>query len=190
MVLQVRVDWAGPQVRGGGISLLHFNNLIGDAQACCDATEDFLTALASAVNQSHTATISNQVSQFDGATGDLVSVVSVSSPGPQNMSNSGAALPPSSQGPLALITDGIKNNRIVRGRFFVPAPTETNNDSDGTTSTAYVSDVEGAANALIADATAQWSVWSRPVAGSGGSVHSIVSAEVRADWWVLRSRRD
>jgi hypothetical protein len=189
-MLQVRSEWDGPQIRGGGLTLHHFNNLPADAQACVDAVEDFWTIVLGRTNSGNGVTISSTVSQIDAATGTLQAVVGVSSPGRQAGALAQAALPPATQGPLTLNTTEVRNGRVIRGRIFMPAQTETDNDGDGTTSTTWQTTMESAGTQLADDLTAVWSVWSRPVAGSGGVLANVEDTTAGEQWWVLTSRRD
>lgn len=189
-MLQVRSEWDGPQIRGGGLTLHHFSNDATDAQACVDAVEDFWTAMLARTNSGNGVTISNTVTELDPFDGSLTSVIGVTSPGRQPGLAATAALPPASQGPLTMITESIANNRVIRGRIFLPAQLEADNDTDGTTSSTWQGVVEAGAQALVDDLTAQWSVWHRPVAGSGGIAAPITAVQAGEQWWVLRSRRD
>lgn len=190
MVLLIRCIWDGPQIRGGGLTTLTFNNALGQAQACVDAVEDYWTAALARINSQNGVTISSQVSEFDAATGELLAVTGVTAPTRQPGGFATAALPPATQGLVRLVTGGIRNNRIVRGRVFLPAPAESDNNADGTVGTTYKTVETAAAQQLADDLTATWAVWSRPVAGSGGAVYGVTAVSVSDQWAVLRSRRD
>jgi hypothetical protein len=90
----------------------------------------------------------------------------------------------------------VVNNRIVRGRTFVPGMLEDNNFSPGVPGGNFLTVGLAAATALIDDATANFVIWSRPFEGSEtvsprvGTRHGVVQAEVWSEWAVLRSRRD
>lgn len=110
--------------------------------------------------------------------------------------NTSDPLPYMTQGLGRLSTAGIVHNRLVRGRIIVPGPTEDQNGTAGVPASTYISTLQTAMDALIADANTALVVWSRPFAGTegnparSGSIHLVTGASVAPYWSVLRSRRD
>lgn len=192
VALRVDCEWSGTQVRGGGLTQLWFSNPSTDAQACVDAVEDFWTAMASAVSSSTTVRVLPTVPVFNETDGELLSVagatVQPSIPG----TAAGDALPAATQGLLRLVTSQVRNNRLIRGRIFIPAPVENFNLVTGQPNSTYTVDVNAAAAALVADATANWAVFSRPggTGSTAGLIPQIITATCWSEWAVLRSRRD
>jgi hypothetical protein len=102
---------------------------------------------------------------------------------------------------MKLSTAGIVNGRRVRGRFFVPAPTELS--SDGTPSATFKDAINTAGSTLVVDtvSTGQWVVFSRPLEadqipqGSDlepreGSIHVVQTATAWNKFGIQRRRRD
>jgi hypothetical protein len=173
----------------GGLSQLFFLNPSSDAQACADAVTDFWDAILPVASTLWHFTVDTTVNVYNETDGELLSVQPVTSIGLVSGTLSGNPIPPSSQGLIKLNTTGIRNNRLIRGRVFVPGAVEDANDSFGLPAGAYKTALVAAAQGLVDDATANWCVWSRPVAGSGGEAPTVVAVEAWDYWAVLRSRR-
>lgn len=188
----LRVDsiWSGPGVAGGGITQLFFNNDAGDAQACVDAVEDFWNAFMPIMSDRCTVEIADAVYELAPADGSLVGIVPVTSPGAQQGDADGDALPPATQLLIRATTGLIVNNRVVRGRVFIPGMLEANSSDIGEPSSGLVAGANTAAAALVADLTAQWCIWHRPSDTGAGSIGGVTSATAWSKFAVLRSRRD
>ena len=169
-ISRVNVAWTGPAVRGGGLTQLFFGSGSVDAQACVDAVGDFLNTVKAHWNSSNVATIDPIVTNIDELTGDLEGIVSTSPPGPFTGTDSGDPIPPSSQGLVRWFTGQVANNHLIRGRTFMPAITE-NDSTLGKPTTGYITAVEAAADALIADADSELVVWHRPTSVEIGRAH-------------------
>lgn len=105
----------------------------------------------------------------------------------------GEALPYATQGLLRWRTGAYVNGREVRGRTFVPRPSEADNTS-GFPAAAYATVLQNAGNALIASASANFGVWKKPPLpvppGVPGQFIPVTAAQVWSNWSVLKSRRD
>lgn len=192
VALRVDSEWAGTPIRGGGLTQLWFSNPSTDAQACVDAVEDFWTAILSAVSTSANVRVLPSVFVFNETDGELLSVAGVNVAAAQAGQATGDILSPASQGLLRLVTSQVRNNRLIRGRIFLPGMTEGFNGPTGQPTSAFLTDVNAAALALVNDATANWAVFSRP-GGTGspnGQIPQVVTATGWTEWAVLRSRRD
>jgi hypothetical protein len=89
-------------------------------------------------------------------------------------------------------TGAIVNGRRVRGRTFLGPLDNSCLQNDGTLSSSSITHANalGAAWTDAGLTTTLSCVWHRPVGGTGGSNHEIISATVRDKFAVLRSRRD
>lgn len=87
-------------------------------------------------------------------------------------------------------TNAIVGRRRLRGRTFIVPAAGGCFDVDGTLTPANRSTLETAATGLVGGAGGNLLVWHRPVLGSGGVAHPVVSAVVADKVAVLRSRRD
>lgn len=177
-------------------SNLYFSSPGGSASvtAAVNAVHTFWFTMKGAIQTGVTWTVQGEVAQIENTTGELVGIINVPS-----LTNVGTAadeaLPWATQALVQLNTNDFVHSRRVRGRIFVPAMGEANN-TGGVPSSGLRSSLDGAAEALIADAGCILEVWSRPYAGSEGnparqgSSHVVQSADVSPKWSVLRSRRD
>lgn len=126
------------------------------------------------------------------STGGLVSVATAAGSTVGAGTGEGNPLPFATQGLLKWQTAGIVNNRIVRGRTFIPALTEDANTSGVPTGTT-VTILATAASDFLEAADGHFGIWSRPITGAGaraGSYHPVTASSAWPQFAVLRSRRD
>ena len=189
-VARVRSIWSGPAITGGGVTDHYFFGSAGDEQGMVDAVHDFWDDMKTGILSPNAVNVSPDVFNINDSDGALVSIVSVGTP-PATVTGAGTGdpLPPATQGLLQWRTAGIVNNRVVRGRTFIPAQGEGGSAS-GAPDSGLIALYQTAANNLIALVTPQLQVWHRPLNGTGGSSHAVTSASVWQKWAVLRSRRD
>lgn len=183
---RVRTSWNNAAAVGGGVTTMFFDeavtpvgaDLIPVVKAFWDATDDLRPTAA-------VATIEAEVATFNAETGALEAVASgtaLSSPG----ASGGEYLPLANQALIRLVTNGLRNNRQVKGRIFLPAVVEgavLNGQLDTTSRAAC----NAACVPLIA---AGLQVWSRPVNDAGGEAFPVTSVAALPKMAVLRSRRD
>ena len=125
---------------------------------------------------------------YDVATGELTGTWSsgsgttliTCSGGAQNVGNAGAC--------VTWRTPGIAEGHKVRGRTFLVPLSVANYATNGTLDDAVVAALRSYASALVSAAAPQFSVWHRPKAGAGGSLHQINAATVTDRAAILRSR--
>lgn len=131
------------------------------------------------------------VTEFDETTGQMIGMhLDEEELEPLESSGSG-----SYAGPAGAVvnwrTQTVNNGRLVRGRTFLVPIAGSAFDSDGTLSTAALSQFRGAAEELSgADFETGFCIWSRPTDGGTGAVAPVVSHDVPDMVAVLRSRRD
>lgn len=180
---RVQVTWQGPAVTGSALSTFYFRLGTGTHQQHVDAVETFLLATDSQRSTGLVWTIQPDSAEIDIATGQLMAIATTT-----GASAGGAAagdrLPNSVQGLARLFTGAVTNGRLLRGRLFLPGPTEQS--SNGMPISAYLTAYNNALAALIADPDSEWAVWSRTHAATA----AIQQATVWSQWAVLRSRRD
>jgi hypothetical protein len=181
----IEIEWTGTGITGPAVSTFAFDSLVGTAAQQASAVLAFLGATEDERANGCQYAINTQVRTLNTATGALEAVTSIS-PNSGSGTLAGDPLSPSTQGLLRLETGVVVNNRLVKGRLFLPGTTENVNQTPGTPIAAYRTDYEAAAAALIADANSAWCVWSR----THGQRPVITSANVWTKWAVLRSRRD
>jgi hypothetical protein len=93
--------------------------------------------------------------------------------------------PPATQGLVRWNTGVFYQGRQIRGRTFIPAIPQAM-ATGGTPTGTLVTNCNAAASALIADANAEFGIYSRKAAG----FYNVVTGGLWGQFAVLRSRRD
>jgi hypothetical protein len=189
-VYRIEAEWQSP---GGGpyFTRMHFERSApsqSDAQLQHDAMVAFLTAVEVVIDSNCTWQTLPTVNDISPDDGSLIAVYAVTtSSGNGNVA--GDSGPLASQALVQWFTEAISNNRVVRGRTFLPCIGEAQGTEGRFTGTPN-GQVQTAADALIANSNL--AVWSRPTppAGTDGEVNLVVTANVWDEFAVLRSRRD
>ena len=191
-MVMIRIDsvWSGPQIVGGGITQLFFGDGSTSAQDCADAVDDFWVAVQNRIKNPNAVAIQPTAFLIDESDGSITGATVISPASARVGSDSGDAMSPATQGLVRWTTGSIVHGRFLRGHIFLPALTENSNDPDGTPTATFLTQVNAAAAALIADAGSELVVWHRPIAGSGGQFVAVTSSNTADKWAVLRSRRD
>lgn len=166
------------------------------AQDAASAVSAFWSAFAIHIHSDGTLDIEDTVDVLNELNGDLVDSFSTTT-APTQPSGAGDKLPPVTQGLLRLDTGIILDSHRIKGRVFIPAPLEADS-TGGAPSAAYQTDLDTAANSLIAStANMALCVWHRPkftgdppVLTRNGQAVVANSVSPSATWSFLRSRRD
>lgn len=192
MVTLIRTIIGGAAVTGGGVSTLAFFDPGGDeeAQDLVGYVTTFWTTMAAGLDNNVTFQVEGNPARYAATDGSLQEIFDASGSAVITGGVSGQACPRASQGLIRWATQGITNNRVVKGRTFIPGiPAAQLTDAGGLSADA-VAQYAAPANALI-DATGdQVVVWSRPRPGTPGEEHRVTSASVWEQLAVLTSRRD
>lgn len=157
----------------GGLTAADANAAVG---AFWDTVQDL-------VHNAYTMATESEVASVDIATGEitgLTPVTAITKPG----TVSGQPLPPATQGLLRWRTGTFVAGREIRGRTFIPGPTEEHNLT-GVPNSDYITVANNAAAALIAATGTELFVYSRTHRDSA----PVVSGSCWNQWAVLRSRR-
>lgn len=184
---RIRVGWTGVQ-GAPWLTTLYFDELSGSAQQAATAVADFIGALEPVIVNDANWSLEPDVALIAPTTGDLVSVTGVTAASGSG-SETGSQLAGATQGLIRWTTGQVVNGRILRGRTFVPGPSEIMND-DGRPNTTYSTPVQAAADGLLAAAAAELVIWHRPTDSELGTFESVQAGSVWNEWAVLRSRRD
>lgn len=183
-------------VTGPGLMTFFFAG--GDQGLATTASNDvltFLNAIRARVYGPMTMTLDPVVANIDIPTGNLLGTFSGLGTTVTG-ADGGEPLPRTVQGLVQTHTAGVVHNRAVRGRLFIPGPTETNNEPPGTPTLAYRTQMSDAAGALASAVGSDWGCYSRRFLGTPsnparlGTFHPITSAGTWNQWASLRSRRD
>jgi len=161
------------------------------AQLGVDRVRDALTAGASLFPTSEVFTVTGQVDDIDEATGDLTNSFNVT----QRVvaGTSGTAYAPIACGLCVVwVTAEFKRGRRVIGKTFLVPVASSSIQTDGTPGPTSITTAQAFADSMDnPGATAvSLGVWSRPVAGAGGTFHAVVGNRVNDKYSILRSRRD
>lgn len=192
-LFQVRVNWTGPS--SPLLSTHYFDgaNVGGPAQAA-DAAGDWWSSVQAVVGTGFSWSVDPEVRTIDEVSGGLLAIATVVG---QSGAGSLAGEPLDLlQGVASWHTGLVVDGRVLKGRTFIPGPTEGANDSDATPTAGYASAVNSATTTLLARVDADLAVWHRPVfdpeTGArtrDGSFELVTSGSVENQWSYLRSRR-
>ena len=154
------------------------------AQHAADAVRLFWNQVQPDISSAYTAHILSEVDRVDVATGQPTDAVNTTTL-PVVMGDAGDPLPWQTQGLVEYTTGIYLAGRQVRGKTFIPGPTETRNTA-GVPVASYITDGNSAISTLVGDVLSDFGVYSRKhrafVTVTGGSTWP--------KWSVLRSRRD
>lgn len=190
-MLRVRTNISG-LIQGPGVSTFHFE---GDdstvAQAASTATKVFWEAVRGKITAGITISGDTEVANVNEATGHQAGIFTVTPW--STVTNGGVSPCPHAVNGLVTWRTGVfydnpdptKPSKELKGRTFIPLP-DIGQLSNGAPITAYVTALNAAAAALIADSSCELMVYSK--------VHAAASTVTSGSTWskfaVLRSRRD
>lgn len=174
--------WWRPGTAGGSTA---------DATDCLARFRTFWDTVKSAIHSGLTVDFDPICIAVEATTGVLTGAFAGTDPLSVTGTAVGTALPLQTQGLLRLQTSTVVGGRRLRGRLFIPAPEEGDNDTAGVPDSGYVTALNTAgATLLAAGATASDPViWHRPTGGAGGTDAPITAVSASSAWSVLRSRR-
>ncbi len=184
-VARIRTEFTG--VAGSpAYSNLYFDASTLDAGVYQTAVLDMWGALTNLIEDGVTATMINPIPIIDVTTGQVVDVA-VGDGGSAAMADSGDPLPPMTNGLMQFHTGTFVGGREIRGRSFVPYPTEAANTGGGPNST-YKTAVLNAFDAMNGSggANGAFCIYSR----AHHRFEYVSSMTIWDKWGSLRSRRD
>ena len=168
-----------------------YTNMYFESTPGSDVPQDWITAVVAFwddldlyVSSLLDVVVEGDIAVIDTATGQQTTAYSAT-PGGHSFSDSGEILPLATQGLIRWETSGFSNGRRIRGRTFVPGPTETRSDA-GAPNGAYQTALASAASQLVATAPTPLMVWSP----TGLTAEPVDGSSAWSKWAVLRSRRD
>lgn len=182
---RVRVELTGSAVTGGGVSTFYFT---AGATGFTAALGDFWEAVAAFMPDSCTVIVPNAGETIDLATGQPNGVWTDGTA--ESHTGSGGSNFFAGVGARAVWeTLGYNNGRRVRGSTFLVPLRNGVADGAGTIESGVLSDLQDAADALVAAQSPDFVVWTRAVGGTGGATSAVTAAVVpdKTSW--LRSRR-
>lgn len=182
------VAWAGPQVVGTAVNVLHFSASDNSAPPLAAVVSAY-QGLASLLPSGVTITIPGSGDQINDTNGVLTGVWAGSGGGV--VSGSGPATAAAGVGAcVSWLTGGIVAGRRLRGRTFLVPVTSLAFDGGGHFGAATMTQLGTFANAM--QASGPLAVWHRPSSkgATDGNSYGVVSNRVRNKVAVLRSRRD
>lgn len=180
---RVRTDITGGP--GGAELATHYFDVVGgltaaDANAAVGA---FWHTVRDLVHNAYTFSTESEVASVDIATGQVTGLTPVTAIVWAG-TVSGQPLPPASQGLIRWRTGTFVGGREIRGRTFLPGPTEEHNLT-GVPNSDYITVANNAAAALIAASGTELMTYSR----KNSDAAPVVSGSCWNQWAVLRSRR-
>jgi hypothetical protein len=184
-MLRTRLQIAGTVV--GASVMTHYWDGPSDAAHAVDVRQAiglFGSALQTSMKSGTTLNLEPDAEVVDPTTGQITGLEPMLAYGVTG-SDPGDQLPVATQGLIRWRTGVFVGGREIRGRSFIPSPTEGNN-TNGKPSSSYITNVGNAAIAILSDPAAGFAIWSR----ANGQVAPVVSHSVWSEWSGLRSRRD
>lgn len=183
-MLRVRVNWTGPSAPL--VSTHYFMPATEDTPAATNshiAVATFWFAARAHIHTGFSYNVSPLVDRMTNA-GEIIARLTAANAAASSGTNAGDPLPPQTQGVVSWHSGTFVAGVEIRGRTFIPGPTETDNSSGNPVST-YLTDIAAAAAAMIADANSILGVWSK----THTSISNTNSGIVAPGWRVLRGRR-
>lgn len=190
-IRQVKIDWFADG-NFFGQNVIYFAGVAtnGGIQS---RTGGFLSNLEPSQPATVTAQVQGEVKDLDETTGDLVSLDVLTSPPSSAGTNVDTdRLADATQGMITFETGGIVNNRLVKGRVYVPGFAESENTL-GEPNVSAIGNLNQAGAAL--QVGSEHVVWSRPVRDASGALirpgsqHIVTMSTAFPEWGVMRSRR-
>lgn len=162
------------------------------AQLAVDRVRDALTAGSELWGSPITWSVDGTVDELNEADGQLVDSLTVT-PRTVTGTNAQTSIGPAPVGAcINWLTAEVKRGKRVRGRTFLVPLYGGAFQTDGTLQTSTLTSVAefGAAMNDAGATDLVHVVWSRPIAGTGGTKHGITAHRTADKAAVLRSRRD
>lgn len=185
-ILRLQTVWSG--IEGAPYYSTMYatsDGLAAGAEASQSAVKTFWDSLLPRIRSGLRYDMDAQVEEIDDATGNLTGAYPVT-PRTGFATNIAEILPIQTCGLVQWTTGVIVGRRLLRGRTFIPLPTESENDTLGVPTTAYSGALRVAAAALISSASIELLVWSR----THGVSHVVTNGTVWSKWAGLRTHRD
>jgi hypothetical protein len=179
------VSFSGPAFTGPSRAVFYFNEA---ATGFASAVGDLWTDMQSWMPTGSGGTVYMSGDILDAATGDLVGAWSEGADGGFGFSGD-AKFAAGVGARIVWGTEGFAAGRRVRGSTFVVPLTYGVYDSDGTLTSGAVTGLQDAVDTFAAAVTGDHVIWTRPKAGTGGGISTVITSQVadKVSW--LRSRR-
>lgn len=189
---RVVVEWAGPNVVGRAVNVLHFDATESPVPPVA-AIRSAYAGMSAQFPSGVTIRVPGSGETIEDTTGALTGVWSDATPA----AVTGGVVPQAAAGVGACVTwntggivTGTRGPRRLRGRTFLVPLANACFDTDGTLTTVARDDIAAFAADMLA--AGGLGVWHRPTTtgGSDGTSYAALSATVRDKVAILTSRRD
>jgi hypothetical protein len=180
---KVRTLWSGA-AGGPGVTTMYFGTGGGTAANAVAAVAAFWNQAKNTIDNAWNYATDSVVLTIDETTGEPTGadgVTPVSSAG----TDSNDHLPSMTQGLIQLRTGVYVSGRELRGRIFIPGPTEDVNVAGKPKSDYKAAWLDAVEDQLINGLDVDFRVYSR----AHGSASPVISASVWDEWAALRTRR-
>lgn len=163
---------------------LFFGDTTGTPAGAVGLVFDFWSTLAPKIDNALTMTIDGIVTVVDEGTGMITGTISTGSSSTVVGTDAGLQTPEATQGLISWRTGSYVNGREVRGRTFIPGPTQSS-VTNGEPAAAYQTALEAGAGILWAGTEARFGIYST----TNHVFRAAVSGQAWTEFAVLRSRR-
>lgn len=181
---RMRVVWTGSQVVGPAVSTFYFSDTNADPTAVFDFFDDIKAHIPAGVQ----ITVPSSGDKINDATGALIGAWTV--PAGNSLIGTGTGDFILGTGyRIRWETNGIRNNRHVRGSTFIVPTVASIFDPSGRLEAAVQGLITTACSVFLATTGGTLRVWSRPASGASGTSHEITTSFVSEQPSWLRSRR-
>lgn len=169
----------GPQ-----LSTMFFSNAGAlTAQNAASAVRAFWNDCKGEISSAYVMTVEPEVYVLDTATGQPLSVVSTTTTAVAG-TDGGDPLPWATQALIEWPTGIFLGGRQVRGRTFIPGPTESKN-TNGVPNGVIIANLNTAASNLVNDVLSDFQIYSR----KNGVIEQALAGSTWSKWAILTSRR-
>ena len=187
-MIEIKAVWQG-WAGGPGYSTFHGEGSIDTAaEGLADAIDTFFDTIKNVVPSSISIQLQPTWRDLDEATGALVNEFPFPAARPVHQGTGNAAFSAVNGMCVNWLTGQSAGRKLRVGRTYLVPLTAFVWGLDGTPNDAVVTELQGAAQAVV-DSAAGLGVWKRPRNGAGGSLSVVTGARVPDEGVILRSRR-
>lgn len=187
-MIEIKAIWQGWS-GGPGYSTFHgLGSTDATAGPLADALDTFFDTIKNLIPTSVSVQLQPTWKDLDETTGALNGEFSFPAARPVHQGTGSAAFSAVNGMCVNWLTSASAGRKLRVGRTYLVPLTAFVWATDGTPNDSVVTEIQGAAQAVV-DSAAGLCVWKRPRAGAGGATSVVTGARVPDEGVILRSRR-